>query len=75
MAVCQISHAGPGRDYYLKKILEGKTPREARRALKRRLSNVIYRTMLKDLTASKPTLGTAARMGDNVTYPCGSPLS
>jgi transposase len=51
MAVCQIQHGGPGRDYYLKKIAEGKTPREARRALKRRLSNVIYRTMLKDLIA------------------------
>lgn len=56
MAVCQISHAGLGREYYLKKIQEGKTPREARRALKRRLSNVIYRTMLKDLTAGKPVL-------------------
>ncbi|MCM3687834.1 transposase [Kocuria rosea] len=56
MAVCQISHAGPGRDYYLKKIHEGKTPREARRALKRRLSNVIYRTMVKDLIADKPAL-------------------
>lgn len=32
------------------KIREGKAPREARRALKRRLNNVIYRTMLKDLS-------------------------
>lgn len=51
MAVCQIQHGGLGREYYLKKLAEGKTPREARRALKRRLSNVIYRTILKDLTA------------------------
>ncbi|MFF0905393.1 UNVERIFIED_CONTAM: IS110 family transposase [Kocuria sp. CPCC 205316] len=55
MAVCQIQHGGPGKEYYLKKIQEGKTPREARRALKRRLSNVIYRTMLKDLSAGPPT--------------------
>jgi transposase len=34
MAVCQSRDPGPGRDYYLKKIAEGKTPREARRALK-----------------------------------------
>lgn len=48
MAVCQIQHGGPGRDYYARKISEGKTPREARRALKRRLCNLIYRTMIKD---------------------------
>ncbi|MEF3121763.1 IS110 family transposase [Kocuria flava] len=56
MAVCQIQHGGPGREYYLKKIQEGKTPREARRALKRRLSNVIYRTMLKDLSPRPPAI-------------------
>ncbi|MFH5879354.1 IS110 family transposase [Arthrobacter sp. NA-172] len=48
MAVCQSRDPGPGRDYYLKKIAEGKTPREARRALKRRLSNVLYRRILHD---------------------------
>ena len=48
MAVCQSRDPGPGRDYYLKKITEGKTPREARRALKRRLSNVLYRQILHD---------------------------
>lgn len=30
------------------KIVEGKAPVEARRALKRRLSNVVYRTMKRD---------------------------
>ena len=48
IAVCQIQHRGKGQDYYLRKVAEGKTPREARRALKRRLSNVIYRTMVAD---------------------------
>jgi transposase len=48
MAVCQSRDPGPGRDYYLKKTAEGKTPREARRALKRRLSNVLYRRILHD---------------------------
>lgn len=51
MAVCQIQHGGLGRDYYLKKLAEGKTPQEARTALKRRLSNGIYRMILKDLSA------------------------
>ncbi|MET3920137.1 transposase [Arthrobacter sp. UYEF20] len=48
MAVCQSRDPGPGRDYYLKKTAEGKTPREARRALKRRLSNVLYHRILHD---------------------------
>jgi transposase len=48
IAVCQARDPGPGRTYYLRKISEGKTPAEARRALKRRLANVIYRHILKD---------------------------
>ncbi|MFG2525320.1 transposase [Streptomyces sp. NPDC048527] len=48
IAVCQIRDGGPGQDYYLRKIGEGKTPSEARRALKRRLSNVVYRITKRD---------------------------
>ncbi|MGW3248831.1 IS110 family transposase [Streptomyces sp. NPDC001070] len=48
IAVCQIRDGGRGQDYYLRKISEGKTPSEARRALKRRLSNVVYRIMKRD---------------------------
>ncbi|WP_443074424.1 hypothetical protein [Streptomyces sp. NBC_01462] len=48
IAVCQIRDSGRGQDYYLRKITEGKTPAEARRALKRRLSNVVYRTLKRD---------------------------
>lgn len=48
IAVCQIPDSGRGQDYYLRKIGEGKTPTEARRALKRRLSNVFYRIMKRD---------------------------
>lgn len=48
IAVCQLRDPGPGRVYYLPKIDEGKTPAEARRALKRRLANLIYRHILKD---------------------------
>lgn len=46
------STAGPGRDYYARKISEGKTPGEARRALKRRLCNLIYRTVIQDARRS-----------------------
>ncbi|GAA3245369.1 IS110 family transposase [Streptomyces labedae] len=48
IAVCQIRSPSRGQDYYLRKIAEGKTPAEARRALKRRLSNVVYRIMKRD---------------------------
>jgi transposase len=48
IAVCQARDPGPGRTYYLRKLSEGKTPAEARRALKRRLANVIYRRILAD---------------------------
>ncbi|MGW8955782.1 hypothetical protein [Streptomyces sp. NPDC055709] len=43
IAICQIRDGGRGQEYYLRKIAEGKTPAEARRALKRRLSNVSRR--------------------------------
>ncbi|MFE5096701.1 IS110 family transposase [Streptomyces sp. NPDC056638] len=48
IAVCQIRNPGRGQDYYLRKIAEGKTPAEDRRALKRRLSNVVYRITKRD---------------------------
>jgi transposase len=48
IAIYQISHPGPGRDYYLRKITQSKTPKEARRALKRRLSDTVYRRLTND---------------------------
>lgn len=48
IAACQIRDGGRGQDCYLRKIAEGKTPPEARRALTRRLSNVVYRIMKRD---------------------------
>jgi transposase len=54
IAVCQARDPGPGRRYYLRKLSEGKTPAEARRALKRRLANVIYRRMLADQDRHQP---------------------
>ena len=46
--VTQISHHTPGRDYYDKKLDEGKTNKEALRALKRRISNAVYRQLRAD---------------------------
>ena len=47
-AVTQISHHTPGRIYYDKKLDEGKTNKEALRALKRRISNTVYRQLRQD---------------------------
>ena len=42
-AVTQIRHRhSPGRAYYERKIAEGKSGKEATRALKRRISDAIY---------------------------------
>jgi transposase len=54
IAVCQARDPGPGRTYYLRKLSEGKTPAEARRALKRRLANVLYRRILADQRRPQP---------------------
>jgi transposase len=47
-AVTQIRHDTPGRVYYDKKLTEGKTKKEALRALKRRISTVVYRKLVAD---------------------------
>jgi transposase len=47
-AVAQIRHDTPGRAYYLRKQAEGKTRKEALRALKRRVSDAVYRRLVAD---------------------------
>ena len=52
-AVTQIRHAhSPGRGYYDAKLAEGKTKKKALRALKRQLSNVVYRQLIADHRAA-----------------------
>src|SRR3954447_19842613 len=53
-----ITHArdpGPGRDFYLRKLAEAKTKKEAMRALKRRISDSVYRQLL---AAGRGAVGT-----------------
>lgn len=45
IAIVQAQHHPQARTYLARKIAEGKTPREARRALKRHLANVLYRRL------------------------------
>jgi transposase len=47
-AVTQIRNVTPGRAYYERKIAEGKTKKEALRALKRRISDAVYRQLVLD---------------------------
>ncbi len=48
MATVQLRNPTEGRAYYDRRKADGKTSMEAMRALKRRLSNIVYRTMLDD---------------------------
>jgi transposase len=48
IAVCQIRDPGPGQAYYQRKLAQAKTPEEARRSLKRHLSNVVYHHLVTD---------------------------
>jgi transposase len=51
MAIVQLRNPSEGRAYYDRRKLAGKTSMEAMRSLKRRLSDVVYRTMLHDAIA------------------------
>jgi transposase len=49
MAVVQLRHPSTdGRRYFDRRVAAGKTPMEAMRALKRRLSDVVYRQLVTD---------------------------
>ena len=53
MAVVQLRHRdSKGRAYYDRKVAAGKTPMEAMRCLKRKLSDVVYRQMIADAKAA-----------------------
>ena len=47
-AIVQLRHDTEGRAYYRRKLAAGKTPMEALRCLKRRISDVIYRRLVAD---------------------------
>ncbi|MDP1794352.1 MAG: IS110 family transposase [Acidimicrobiales bacterium] len=47
-AVTQIRNATPGRVYFDRKLEEGKSRKEALRALKRKISDAVYRQLIAD---------------------------
>jgi transposase len=48
MAIVQLRNHTEGRAYYRRKLANGKTPREALRCLKRRLSDTVYKQLVTD---------------------------
>ena len=56
-AIVQIRHDTEGRDYYRRKLAAGKTPMEALRCLKRRLSDVVYRQLVADAQFAQQQAG------------------
>ena len=54
MAIVQIRHDTEGRAYFRRRVAAGKTPMEALRALKRRLSDVVYRQLVADAKKASP---------------------
>jgi transposase len=47
-AVTQVRNDTPGRAFYQRKLAEGKSSKEALRALKRRISDAVYRQLVLD---------------------------
>jgi transposase len=47
-AICQLRYDSEGRRYYDRKIAEGKSSKEAIRALKRRISDRVFRVVVDD---------------------------
>jgi hypothetical protein len=48
-AVTQVAHTTPGRAYYDRKLAEGKSKKDALRALKRHISDAVWRQLQVDL--------------------------
>lgn len=65
IAITQARTHPPAKEYLARKISEGKSPREARRCLKRQLANVIFRTLRarsSDHLTASATLAPVARL-------------
>jgi transposase len=72
MAVVQIRHDTEGRAYYRRKLAAGKTPMEAMRCLKRRLSDVVYKQMIND--AKEARTGPGGHVGATLQSSAADPI-
>jgi transposase len=75
MAIVQLRHDTAGRAYYRRRVAEGKTTMEALRALKRHLSDVVYKQMLRDAKqASKDGTGPGGQPGATLQSSADGPI-
>jgi transposase len=58
MARVQLCNPTEGRAYYDRKKADGKAPMEAMRCVKRRLSDIVFQTMLNDAVRTTETTRT-----------------
>lgn len=73
IALTQIRCHPPAREYYQRKLAEGKTSREAIRCLKRQLARTLWHLLLPQPSATPPQ--PATRQGPNPhTIHCNPPL-
>ena len=72
MATVQLRNPGPGRTYFDRRKAEGKTSMEAMRALKRRLSDIVYRHLVDDAVAHSATSPGGQRGNDSDSGAAGS---
>ena len=72
MATVQLRNDTEGRAYFDRRKSDGKTSMEAMRALKRRLSNIVYKTMLDDAVRAKATGPGGQRGSDSDSSATGS---
>jgi transposase len=71
MAIVQIRHDTEGRAYYQRKLAAGKTPMEALRCLKRRLSDVVFKQLTAD--ANTRAAGPGGHVGATLKSSAASP--
>ena len=75
MAVVQLRHDTPGRAYYRRRLAEGKTTMEALRALKRHLSDVVYKRMVNDAKRARiSATGPGGQTGATLQSSADSPI-
>jgi transposase len=75
MAIAQLRHDTAGRAYYRRRVAEGKTTMEAMRALKRHLSDVVYKQMLRDAQRTRTgATGPGGHLGATLQSSADDPI-
>jgi transposase len=75
MAIAQLRHDTAGRAYYRRRVAEGKTTMEAMRALKRHLSDVVFKQMLRDAQRARAAAtGPGGQVGATLQSSADSPI-